>query len=157
MIWIKGGWILDPSDNTDELGDILIKDGTNGTKKITVKDAATEFAGLVSAVNHRNIFRGKNLGSTITDAQKAAIANGTFDDLFIVIASDRKRLEDMKAVEAAEPARPVAPERRHQVVTDLSAAIAHACLVHFHRPPSRPLRSYASLPVQADSIPSSRA
>ena len=27
MIWIKGGWILDPSDNTDELGDILIKDG----------------------------------------------------------------------------------------------------------------------------------
>ena len=66
-----------------DTGDILIKDGTNGTKKITVKDAATEFAGLVSAVNHRNIFRGKNLGSTITDAQKAAIANGTFDDLFI--------------------------------------------------------------------------
>lgn len=32
---------------------------------------------------HRNIFRGKNLGSTFTDAQKAAIAAGTFDDLYV--------------------------------------------------------------------------
>lgn len=64
-------------------GDILIKDGTGGTKKIAVKDAASEFAGLVSAVNHRNVYRGKNLGTSISAAQKAAIQNGTFDDLFI--------------------------------------------------------------------------
>ncbi len=64
-------------------GDILIKDGTNGTKKITVENAAVELAGLVSSVNHRNIYRGKNLGSTITDDQKTAISSGTFDDLFI--------------------------------------------------------------------------
>lgn len=40
-------------------------------------------AGLVSPINHRNIYRGKNLGTVITEAQKAAIQAGTFDDLFI--------------------------------------------------------------------------
>ena len=64
-------------------GDVIIKDGTGGTKKITAADAAVEFAGLVSVVNHRNIYRGKNLGSSVTAAQKTAIQNGTFDDLFI--------------------------------------------------------------------------
>ncbi len=64
-------------------GDILIKDGTNGTKKITAANAAVEFAGLVSAINHRNVYRGKNLGTSITAAQKTAISSGTFDDLFI--------------------------------------------------------------------------
>lgn len=63
--------------------DILIKDGSNGTKKILVANAAVEFAGLVSAINRRNVYRGKNLGATITAAQKSAIQAGTFDDLFI--------------------------------------------------------------------------
>lgn len=63
--------------------DILIKDGSRGTRKILAKNAAVEFAGMVSVANHRNVFRGKNLGSTITNAQKAAIQAGTFDDLFI--------------------------------------------------------------------------
>lgn len=66
-----------------DANDILIKDGTNGTKKIKAANAAIEFAGLVSAVNHRNVFRGKNLGTSVTAAQKTAISNGTFDDLFI--------------------------------------------------------------------------
>ena len=64
-------------------GDILIKDGSSGTRKITAANAAIEFAGLVSPINHRNIYRGKNLGTVITEAQKAAIQAGTFDDLFI--------------------------------------------------------------------------
>lgn len=64
-------------------GDVIIKDGTGGTKKMTAANAAVEFAGLVSAINHRNVYRGKNLGSSVTAAQKAAIQNGTFDDLFI--------------------------------------------------------------------------
>ena len=64
-------------------GDVIIKDGTDGTKKMTAENAAVEFAGLVSAINHRNVYRGKNLGSSVTAAQKAAIQNGTFDDLFI--------------------------------------------------------------------------
>ena len=71
------------ADSRFTSGDILIKDGSNGTRKITAADAAVEFAGLVSAVNHRNIYRGKSLGFTVTDAQKAAISSGTFDDLFI--------------------------------------------------------------------------
>lgn len=32
---------------------------------------------------HRNIFRGKYLGASVTSAQLAAIDNGTFDDLFV--------------------------------------------------------------------------
>ena len=64
-------------------GDILIKDGTGGTKKITAANAAVEFAGLVSAMNHRNVYRGKSLGSSVTAAQKATIQSGKFDDLFI--------------------------------------------------------------------------
>ena len=64
-------------------GDVLLKDGTNGTKKITFGNAAVEFAGAVSAMNHRNVYRGKNLGTSITTAQWTAISNGTFDDLFI--------------------------------------------------------------------------
>ena len=63
--------------------DILIKDGSNGTKKILVTNAAVEFACLVSAINRRNVYRGKNLGTAVTAAQKAAIQAGTFDDLFI--------------------------------------------------------------------------
>lgn len=63
-------------------GDILIKDGTNGTKKITVANAASEFAGLVSAMQHRNVYREKNLGTSITAAQKTAMSSATFDDLF---------------------------------------------------------------------------
>ncbi len=66
-----------------DAGDILLKDGTAGTKKILVVDAATEFAGMVSAINHRNVYRGRNLGSTVTAEQKAAIQNGTFDNLFV--------------------------------------------------------------------------
>lgn len=63
--------------------DILIKDGIGGTKIITVANAARELAGLVSAANHRNVYGGRNLDSTVTTAQRAAIQNGTFDDLYI--------------------------------------------------------------------------
>lgn len=66
-----------------DANDVLLKDGTNGTKTIKASDAAKEFAGLVSAIQHRNVYRGKNLGTAITEAQQAAIHNGTFDDLFI--------------------------------------------------------------------------
>lgn len=88
-----------PAATRFDSGDILIKDGTNGTKRITAADAAVEFAGLVSAINHRNVYRGKNLGMTITQAQKTAIQNGTFDDLFIgdywTINSRVYRIADM--------------------------------------------------------------
>lgn len=45
---------------------------------------STNRAGVSSNPNmHRNIFRGANLGSVFTDEQKAAIAAGTFDDLYV--------------------------------------------------------------------------
>lgn len=66
-------------------GDILLKDGTNGTKTIGVADAAAEFLRLMNTapINHRNFYRGKYLGNAVTDAQITAIRNGTFEDLWI--------------------------------------------------------------------------
>ncbi len=72
-----------PESTRFDSGDILIKDGLSGTRKISAANAAVEFAGLVSAINHRNIYRGKNLGTVVTAAQKEAIQTGTFDDLYI--------------------------------------------------------------------------
>lgn len=66
-----------------DANDVLLKDGTNGTKIITAKNAAIEFAGLVSITNRKNTVRGKDLGTSITSAQRQAIANATFDDMFI--------------------------------------------------------------------------
>ena len=63
--------------------DVLLVDGTGGTKKVTGSTLAVEMQGLTSAVHHRNVFRGKNLGSSVTSAQWAAISGGTFDDLYI--------------------------------------------------------------------------
>lgn len=67
-----------------DANDFLIKDGTNGTKIIKYSDAAIDFLNTVMpSTMHRNIYRGKNLGTSITAAQKTAISSGTFDDLFI--------------------------------------------------------------------------
>lgn len=76
--------IIDYSaDSHLNAGDVLIKDGSGGTKKILASDAAIEFAGLISPVNHRNVYRGKNLGTSVTSSQWSAISSGSFDDLFI--------------------------------------------------------------------------
>ena len=78
-----------PQATRFDSGDVIIKDGTNGTKKMTFNDLAVELAGSISPAMHRNIYRGKNLGSgttvddVLTSAQKTAISSGTFDDLFI--------------------------------------------------------------------------
>lgn len=81
MARIYGGYTEDTRVNAN---DYFIKDhSTNGTKTIKGSNMAIEMAGLVSPLHHRNVYRGKNLGTEITDAQKAAISAGTFDDLFI--------------------------------------------------------------------------
>lgn len=50
-------------------------------------------------VMHRNVFRGKNLGATVTAAQSAAIAAQTFEDLYVgdywVIGGVTWRIVDM--------------------------------------------------------------
>ena len=75
---------------------IFIVDGPDGTKSIRADILAQAMLGLMSAEDvtavvksqlapemHRNIFRGKNLGSTVTAQQLANIRNGTFEDLFV--------------------------------------------------------------------------
>lgn len=62
---------------------ILLLDGNQGTKKILVQDAILAMLHLTSVENHRRIFRGKNLGNVVTPQQKAAIQNGTFEDLWL--------------------------------------------------------------------------
>ncbi|MCD8372960.1 MAG: hypothetical protein LUD27_06650 [Clostridia bacterium] len=64
-------------------GDVIIKDGTNGTKIMDVSDALLGFMGLMDATMHANIYRGKYLGSSVTAAQQTAISNGTFEDLYV--------------------------------------------------------------------------
>lgn len=59
-------------------GDVIIKDGTGGTKKMTAANAAVEFAGLVSAINHRNVYRGKNLGSSVTAGPEGSYSKWNF-------------------------------------------------------------------------------
>lgn len=59
----------------------MLIDGNNGTRKIAVTTAAISALAALGWQNRRMIFRGKNLGSEVTVAQKAAIQNGSFDDL----------------------------------------------------------------------------
>ena len=72
-----------PSVATLTEDNIIIIDGDNGTKKMFVGDAILAALHLTSAQLHRMIFRGKNLGSSLTTEQKAAIQAGTFDDLWL--------------------------------------------------------------------------
>lgn len=62
---------------------VFLIDGTNGTKTILTKDAILAALGLNSIYNHRMVFRGKNLGTTVSEAQKVAIKNGSFDDIWL--------------------------------------------------------------------------
>ena len=62
---------------------ILLADGDDGTKKINAVNAVLAALGFHSVHNHRQIFRGKNLGTSVTTEQKTAIENGTFEDLWL--------------------------------------------------------------------------
>ena len=63
--------------------DVFLLDGERGTRKALASWVAVELAGLISPINHCNVFRGKNLGGGVSSAQKAAIKNGSFDKLYI--------------------------------------------------------------------------
>lgn len=62
--------------------DVLIKDGTNGTKQIKASDMVYALFDPIPEM-HKEIFRGKSLGSTFTTAQQQAITDGTFHDLWV--------------------------------------------------------------------------
>lgn len=56
--------------------------GTKAVKASVLKEFAQE-PDYNNAGAHNSLFRGKNLGTSVTDAQWAAIKAGTFDDLWI--------------------------------------------------------------------------
>lgn len=69
---------------TSDIGDssiFMVHDGT-GLKRITFEDVKRAMV-YPNAGSHNSIYRGKNLGSTVTQAQYTAIRNGTFENLFI--------------------------------------------------------------------------
>lgn len=60
-----------------------IEANVGGTKQdVPVRDAEAAHV-FGNAGSHNSIFRGKNLGAQVTDAQYQAIQAGTFDDLYI--------------------------------------------------------------------------
>jgi hypothetical protein len=74
---------------------LLIHDGS-GVKKISAANLKADLATLIAANKvildkvtatgagaHNSIYRGKNLGTEVTAAQYAAIADGSFDDMYI--------------------------------------------------------------------------
>lgn len=79
--------------------DAINKESEN-TKQVaqTATNAALE-VGAMSAIQHRNIYRGKNLGTSVAAEQIANVRNGTFKDLFIgdywTINGTRYNIADM--------------------------------------------------------------
>ncbi len=72
-----------PEITAFESDNILITDGSNGTKKINAEDALWSMLNMTSPSVHRMFCRGKDLGSSVTSTQLANIQNGTFDDLWL--------------------------------------------------------------------------
>lgn len=62
---------------------VLLIDGPEGTKTIGALDAILAALHEISPENHKRIFRGKSLGTEVTDEQLAAIQNGTFEDIWL--------------------------------------------------------------------------
>lgn len=71
-----------PTAQFFDADDVLIKDGTNGTKQIKASDAVYALFDSIPEM-HKEIFRGKSLGSTFTTAQQQAIEDGSFHDLWL--------------------------------------------------------------------------
>ena len=68
--------------------DLLLVATANGPRAVSYNDLKvpviqTAEENAARNLDNRNTYRGKNLGSSVTAAQKAAIQNGSFDDLFI--------------------------------------------------------------------------
>ena len=62
--------------------DLLITDGTRGTKTVRASEAIYKFLEPIPQM-HKTIWRGKNLGSRYTTAQQVAVANGTLTDIWL--------------------------------------------------------------------------
>lgn len=72
-----------PQITTLTANNVFVVDGPEGTKQIKAEDAPFALMNVANVVMHRQIFRGKNLGTSVTTEQKTAIQNGTFTDLWL--------------------------------------------------------------------------
>jgi hypothetical protein len=77
MPYISG---LTADTTPDVNADYLVVEKTAGTRKMLMKDA---LGIMENAGYHNSIYRGKSLGTALSSAQAAAIANGKFTDMFI--------------------------------------------------------------------------
>lgn len=78
--------ILDKVDETKQIAQSVRDDAVSGKFAATaemVEQAVSVFMAGFSPEMHRNIFRGKHLGESITEEQLTAIRDGTFDGLYI--------------------------------------------------------------------------
>lgn len=62
--------------------DVMLIDGTNGTKIISIDQLRYMLFDNIPEM-HNNIYRGKNLGSSVTSVQYQQITNGKFSDLYV--------------------------------------------------------------------------
>lgn len=62
--------------------DVILKDGTNGTKKMSAQNLMIEICKMTWGITHRFIYRGKDLGTSVTSEQLEMIQNGSFKDFF---------------------------------------------------------------------------
>ena len=71
---------------TFEDSDVFVLENQNNTKKAEFGDVYHEMMTRIVPNNagaHNSIFRGRNLGTKVSDDQKKAIADGTFKDIFV--------------------------------------------------------------------------
>lgn len=71
-----------PSITDLDSSNVFVTDGTNGTKQISGSDLTYALFDPIPEM-HNNIYRGKDLGSSFTSAQKSAISDGSFHDLWL--------------------------------------------------------------------------
>lgn len=71
-----------PKADTVLPDDLLITDGTRGTKTIKADEAIYKLLESIPQM-HKVIWRGKNLGNRYTSEQQAAVANGTLTDIWL--------------------------------------------------------------------------
>lgn len=71
-----------PKADTILPDDLLITDGTRGTKTVKASEAVYKLLEPIPQM-HKVIWRGKNLGSRYTSEQQAAVANGTLTDIWL--------------------------------------------------------------------------
>lgn len=79
--------ILDKVDETQQIAQSVRDDADAGkfaaTAEMLEQAVSVYIQAALSPEMHRNIFRGKCLGESITDEQLTAIRDGNFDDLYI--------------------------------------------------------------------------